>query len=79
MFFILGFRPAGGQRRIRRQQVLPLEIAGVFQRGDIGFIGLDGNIRRFIGNRTGVILIAEISEVVAELMNEQIRCPLTVR
>ena len=65
--------PRCGDRRAFGNQVFPLQLRGVVQRGQIGFPGLR-LFRRpgFVGHVRSVVLVAQASEVVPELVHEQV-------
>ena len=68
-------RPRRRQRRARRDQVLPLERRRVEERGHVRLPRLDALGRRQVGDVGGVVLVGERREVMAELVDEDVRRP----
>ena len=63
------------RRKWRRflDQVAPLELRRIEQRGHVGLRGLDAAVgEALVGDRRGVVLVAQPGEVVPELVDDQV-------
>ena len=61
-----------------RDQVPPFEFRRVHEGSYVGFVRFFDMIRRFVGDRTRVVLVGKTCKMVAELVNEYVGSPFAV-